>query len=192
MTLNKKGNEVTEDLKVWQQFLADYNGKSFFLSNEIFANTSLKLFTDSCTSIGYGGYFCSEVFSEYQWFAGEWTDWWKSQNIMILELYPIVIAIELWAYVLENKRLLIFTDNYALVSVINKKTSKNALAMILVRRLVLACLKHNVFVLAQHITGVYNRLADALSRQEIAVFLKDCPNAAKNPIALPPLPLRLI
>ena len=107
---------------------------------------------------------------------------------MFLELYPIVIAIEIWGQVLENKRLLIYTDNKALVPVINKQTSKHALAMILIRRLVFACLKYNILIQAEHIAGVYNDLADCLSRQQVQVFLKKCPQAAKEPVQIPMLP----
>ena len=186
--LSKTTSGVQEDLQVWLAFLSSYNGKSFFLSERFFSNVSLKLFTDSSASIGYGGYFCNDVFEKVPWFAGTWSEWWRQQNIMFLELYPIVIAIEIWGQVLENKRLLIYTDNKALVPVINKQTSKHALAMILIRRLVFACLKYNILIQAEHIAGVYNDLADCLSRQQVQVFLKKCPQAAKEPVQIPMLP----
>ena len=42
------------------------------------------IYTNVSESIGFGG-----VFGKH-WFYGEWQDeWWKSQNLMMLELYPI-------------------------------------------------------------------------------------------------------
>jgi hypothetical protein len=48
---------------------------------------------------------------------------------MLLELYPIVLALKIWGSELMNKRLVIHTDNMALVAVLQKLTSKDALAM---------------------------------------------------------------
>ena len=152
---------------------------------DIFSNITLKLFTDS-SGLGYAACFVD------QWFFGEWSSqWWKDQHIMILELYPIVLALEVWGELLQNKRIMIMTDNQALVPVINKQTSKDPTAMILVRRLVLSCLKNNILFKAEHVPGVLNGPADALSRLKIDTFRKMCPNAANQPMPIPPLPYHL-
>ena len=44
--------------------------------------------------------------------------------------------------------------------------------MIFVRKLVLVCLKHNIFFKAKHIQGFRNTLADTLSRFQIQHFKK--------------------
>lgn len=43
--------------------------------------------------------------------------------------------------------------------------------MVLVRRIVLNCLKHNILFQARHIPGLTNVLADHPSRQQIQQFL---------------------
>ena len=59
---------------------------------------------------------------------------------MMLELYPLVVVLEVWGRQLQNKRLTLFTDNMALVAVLKKQTSKNKINMVLMRKLVLVCL----------------------------------------------------
>ena len=63
---------------------------------------------------------------------------------------------------MSNKRITIFTDNAALVDVINKQTSKESKVMVLVRHLVLTCLRHNILFRAKHIPGFLNLQADHL------------------------------
>ncbi|CAC5404405.1 unnamed protein product [Mytilus coruscus] len=118
---------------------------------------------------GYGALF------GLQWFLGKWDTKWQKQNIAFLELYPIVLAVEIWGYQFENQYINFHTDNIALVSVINKQTSKDALNMFLIRRLVLHCLRNNVNFKAKHIYGSKNVLADALSRQQVQKFHRLAP-----------------
>ena len=71
--------------------------------------------TDAASSIGYGGYNGS------QWFKGRWNDgWWMDQNITLLELYPIYVAVNIWLNELSNKTVLIRTDNDAAVATLSK------------------------------------------------------------------------
>ena len=56
-----------------------------------------------------------------EWFDGVWPDnFWRSLNIAVLELYPIFVALSYWQDILRNSTVKIFTDNNALVTVINK------------------------------------------------------------------------
>lgn len=80
-----------------------------------------------------------------QWFKGEWNNNCQYQNIAVLELYPIVLAVEVWSKYMANRCILFNTDNQALVHVINKQTSKDSHIMFLVRKVVLRCLKFNFF-----------------------------------------------
>ena len=77
---------------------------------------------------------------------------------------PILLALETWGYKMKNSVVVLHTDNEALVSVINKQSSKEKLVMVLVRRLVVAGLKYNIVCQAQQVPGRYNTMADALSR----------------------------
>ena len=166
------------DLQMWNSFLSHFNGKSFFLDYKWLASSSLKLYTDASGSHGYGAVFGRA------WFYGEWPPCWKAYSIAFLELYPIVLAVETWAMNFSNRCILFFTDNEAIVSVINKQSAKDEKIMFLVRRLVLNCLKFNIVFQAKHIPGVTNTLADLLSRLKVEQF-KDLTGNGMDPLPTP-------
>ena len=178
--------DASKDLEMWKEFLYHHNGKVFFVDAKIITNHEVNLYTDASGAKGYGAWF------GVRWFFGVWSEWWCEQHIMLLELYPIVIAIELWGAQLSNKRLLLYTDNLSLVAVLNKQTSRDPLVMILVRRLVLACLKFNLVLCTQHIPTKKNKFADLLSRLQFQEFRRLHPAANPDPDQIPPLPASLI
>lgn len=152
------------DLRTWEAFLDNFNGKSFFLEQRWVTSRSLLLYTDAAGSLGYGATFGRA------WFYGKWPPAWRSYCITILELYPIVVAVETWANQMTNKCVLFYSDNQSVVAIINSLTSKDVKVMVLVRRLVLTCLKHNILFQAKHVPGALNTLPDLLSRLKIAQF----------------------
>ena len=77
------------------------------------------------------------------------------------------------------------TDNQALVSIINKQTSKSKRVMMLVRKMVLLLLENNIMFKAQHIYGKVNNIADALSRKQFQKFRTLAPNADQDPEPIP-------
>lgn len=81
---------------------------------------------------------------------------------------------------MQNQRILLFTDNEALVHVINKQSCRDNNVMLLVRRLGLVCLEMNICFKAKHIAGVHNILADAHSRLKLQTFKQQAP-AYMNP-----------
>lgn len=175
--------EARRDLEVWKQFLAKFNGKSLILSDCWLTSEQLHLATDASTTFGYGAIF------GLHWFSGLWNNGWEHQNITLLELYPIVLAVEIWGSSIKNKFINFHTDNLSLVSIINKQTSRDPLIMGLVRRLVITCLSYNINFRAKHIMGSKNVLADALSRQEIRKFRQKAPWADQIPTDVPALPV---
>lgn len=81
-----------------------------------------------------------------------------------MELFPIVLALEIWGNKLKNHKILFFSDNMDVVEIINKQSSMDKIKMRLVRRLVIAALTHNILFNAKHIPGKSNCIADHLSR----------------------------
>jgi hypothetical protein len=51
-----------------------------------------------------------------------------------LEFYPIVLSVLVWGDKMRNQRITFFTDNAALVDIINKATSRDVTVMIFVKR----------------------------------------------------------
>ena len=91
-------------------------------------------------------------------------------NIAIVEFYPIVLSLYLWGREMSNRCILFFTDNEALVHVINKQSCKDKGLLFFVRKLVLLCLQNNILFKAIHVRGVHNILADSLSRLQVEKF----------------------
>lgn len=86
------------------------------------------------------------------------------KNMSLLELIPIVVALYIWVEEFAQKEILFHADNAALVSIINKRSSKDKLIMKLIRPLVLLTMRHNVQIQAMHVEGAKNSIADSLSR----------------------------
>ena len=167
-------------MRTWLAFLSNFNGSSFFLNRNWITNSSLQLYTDAFGSLGYGA-----VFGD-QWFYGPWRDSWKSLNIAVLEFYPIVLSVIIWGHLMRNQRITFFTDNEALVHVINKKSCRDGFLMSFVRRLVLVCLQNNILFRAQHVSGIKNDLADSLSRLQIQRFRSLAPAYMQlSPVPIP-------
>lgn len=172
--------EAKADLKVWGDFLAEYNCKSFFLEDRWYNSEYLNLYTDASGALGFGAVF------GFKWCYGAWPVEWTSYNIAFLEFYPIVLSLFLWGDEMKNRCILFFTDNEALVHVINKQSCKDTQLMIFVRKLVLICLKHNILFKAKHVPGTKNCLADSLSRLQLMKFLQSAPTSmAQSPTEIP-------
>ena len=172
-------HEDKADLKMWLNFLKEFNGACIFQHVGWTTSPDLHLYTDACKTIGFGAILGS------RWMAGEFPPEWKKYNITILELYPIVLALTVWGEQLQNKKLRIHTDNQDLVHVINKKTSKEPGIMPLIRTLVLTTLQSNTLVHAVHIAGARNILADALSRLQLEKFRRLAPHMDDEPTRVP-------
>ena len=171
--------QVKLDLRVWQEFLDNFNGRAFFLDEDFLNGNYLGLYTDASGSIGYGAVYGA------QWFYGTWPLSWQSRNIAVLELFPIVAAVEVWGSAWANKSVCFRTDNEALVPVINKQTSREPHIMDLIRRLVLTCLSFNINFMARHVPGQANILADKLSRGQVYEFRNLAPGVDVMPTQLP-------
>ena len=172
-----------DDLHMWQVFLHNFNGSTIIPDQFWLLNEDLQLFTDASSTIGFGGYF------QGQWFNGVWPLQTKvsTPSIAWLEFFPVVVALTLWGQQLKGKRILIRSDNAAVVSIVNTQSSKCPRIMNLVRFFVLKCLNNNVSFRARHIPGVKNDIADALSRSQMTRFRALAPQAANLGSKVPPI-----
>ena len=166
-------SEAKKDLNLWLSFLDNHNGVSLYQQELFFSATTCHICTDACTSLGCGALFLDK------WFSLAWpSPWYQKQSITLLELIPIVLAVECWGKLLTNQCLVVHTDHIALESIISNQSckSKSPLIMALIRRLVLSCLTFNVLIKPTFIPGIRNKSADALSRLQIAEFRGLQPN----------------
>ena len=102
-----------------------------------------------------------------------------------MELFPIVVAVELWGSTMANKRVKFWSDNQRVVAVVNKQSSKCPHIMSLVRRLVLATLTANIQFKAVYVAGKLNGISDAFSRFQAQRFRQLAPNADRVMTPLP-------
>ena len=143
------------DLQVWLSFLDQCNGVTIY-KDELFISAGvLHIYTDSSQTIGLG------AILGQSWLASVWpSDWWREQNITLLEFIPIVLAVHSWNSILRNKVVIFHTDNQSLVHVINRQHSDEGLVRVVLRGFVLSLLKSNILAKAEHIDGSINAKAD--------------------------------
>ena len=68
---------------------------------------------------GFGGLNSFGAVFGRHWFYGIWPGHWKTYNIVLLELLPILIAVHIWGSLMSNKRVMFFSDNAAAVDAIH-------------------------------------------------------------------------
>ena len=113
------------DILIWLRFLEDFNGKSFFFNDIWETSHTLHLYIDVAGSIGFGAVFGCV------WLHGIWPEMCKTFNIAFLELFPIVLPVHTWGSLVANKRIIFFSDNAAVVDIVNKQTSRHKDIMVL-------------------------------------------------------------
>lgn len=110
---------------MWQNFFLHYNGVSLYRRQLFFSPDIVHICSDAAQSLGY-----SAILGTH-WFFGAWpSEWWLRQNIVFLELIPIVLELEIWGPLFSDKVVSFHTDNLALVSIINNQKSKEPLVML--------------------------------------------------------------
>ncbi|KAK3106899.1 hypothetical protein FSP39_002409, partial [Pinctada imbricata] len=173
------------DLRLWQSFLNDFNGVTYFQESEWSSDSTLHLFTDSAGNAQLG---CGAILGTH-WAYLPWPHSWANTDILhdmsSLELVPIVLAFTLWCNDLANKRIIIHKDNEALVSILNCQTSKSERKMSLLRPLILILMKSNITFRAKFIQGKLNNVADSISRMQWARFRRAAPYADLEPTQIP-------
>ena len=175
-------SEARADLKAWLMFIQSFNGRSMLLSDTWCTSDSIRLYSDASKK-GFA------VVLGSKWCYGTWPSVWlahpDTHHINLMELYPIVLAFQLFGRSLANHRVLFTTDNMTVTHVVNKQSSRDRLVMILIRRLVVAALKFNVHFQAQWISGKTNVVADFLSRLQVSKARQVAPWLAPTPVAIP-------
>jgi hypothetical protein len=169
------------DIKAWLIFLDNFNGVTMIPDSDWTSSCTLKLYTDA-SNLGFGGVLGS------QWFQGRWPPNWTvtegGKNIALLELVPIVLALEYWGNILTGRKIVLMCDNMALVHIINKQSTSHHEIMELVRRLVVTCMLNNCLIHAKHIPGFQNVIADRFSRFQNSEAFQIAPFLDPDPIPL--------
>lgn len=172
------------ELAMWLHFLSQWNGVSLFMDRKISVAADMELYTDASSTLGFGGYY------QGQWFSSPWPSdlsTTSKRSLALLELYPIVVSALIWGHTWRKKRILFHCDNLATVHIIRKGRAKAKCVLLnqLMRRLTLSAMENNCLIIAQHVPGRNNSIADALSRFQLQRFRHLAPMAASNPTKVP-------
>ena len=110
----------------------------------------------------------------------------ETSHISIGEMIPIVMAAALWGHLWKEKSVRFWSDNLAVVALINSGSSRENTLMHLMCCLTFIMAKYNFVVSGAHIKGIHNSLADALSRNNREYFLSHYPQAQASPTEIWP------
>ena len=169
---------MREDLRMWLEFLSNFNGICPMPDFSWSENETLKLFTDSAgqSDLGCGCYF------DGKWAFFQWPLHWARLEVMkditFLEMVPVLLCMFLWSTELQNKKIILRTDNEALVAILNKQSTKSKRIMRFLRCFVLLCMRYNVIFKAIHISTKLNDIADSISRKQWARLSQLVPESA--------------
>ena len=94
----------------------------------------------------------------------------QQPSIEYLELYAVSMAVMLWINKFKNARILLHCDNESVCKMINKSTSGCKNCMVLLRLIVLECMRNNVKITAEWVSTGDNGKEDALSRIDLDRF----------------------
>ena len=98
----------------------------------------------------------------------------------------MVIAAYVWGHQWHRQHVLFYSDNDSVVHILLSRTSKIPSLLHLLRALLLAAAHHSFSFSAQHIPGVTNSIADALSHFHWQDFHRLAPEAHPHPTPIPP------
>ena len=136
------------------------------------------------TSDASGKWGCG-AFCGPKWFHFQWSTLMKDVHITIKELIPIVLAVAVWGREWQGLTVQARCDNSAVVDILNWGNSQDPEVMHLMCCLAFIQAKFQVYLLASHIQGIKNDLADALSRTNLNYFKFHHPQAAQDPTPIP-------
>ncbi len=158
------------DLSLWKVFFRDFNGAAYWLPNDWENNFDIKLFFES-TKTGFAVYF-----------NGNWAQelWSKTStdkyNENFKNLLPLVIAFTLWGNKMHDKRILIHISDEKLIEYVNRTSARDKNIMLLIRYLVLSCLKHNIHLRATFAPNLRApQFINHLANNNIQLFRDVCP-----------------
>ncbi len=179
--LNK---DFKSDLRWWDLFLPSWNGVSL-LQTPVKAPPAIIMSTDASGSWG-----CGAVWPPH-WFQVPWDPNWSENNIAVKELVPIVLAAAVWDRCWSHHRVLVLSDNMAVVEIFKSRSCRDSDLLHLLRCLHFIEARWDMVLWVQHIPGRVNIAVDALSRNSLQVFYQALPTADSMPTPVPHKLLRL-
>lgn len=85
--------DICDDFLIWHKFLYSFNGCALWQA-PFCVSSVLNIFTDASGACGYRA-FCQGHWSANKWYSS-WIDKGFTTNIVLLELLPVLVSLELW------------------------------------------------------------------------------------------------
>ena len=173
------------DLAWWSTFITHWNGVSFLPPPSHLPR--LDITSDASGSWGCGAW------HNHAWFQIRWDNRAQDLSIAEKELIPIIIALVAWGATWSGHQIICHCDNQVVVACLKSRTSRCKGVMHLLRCLLFVEARLRCYVHPTYIDTHSNYLADALSRNNLPLFLSKHPGADPHPtpISLPLLDLLL-
>jgi hypothetical protein len=152
------GAAAKADINWWIKGLDLFNGFTPFPADV--PEPTCSFATDACLS-GGAGHFGAD------WFFTDWAIDFpelNNDNINVLELKCVLIAVKRWSHEWYGKHLVVHSDNASTVAAVNNATSRSQNLLPLVQELFWWTISNNFKLSASFIPGKLNILADRLSR----------------------------
>lgn len=147
--------DMKDDLKWWENYMKIFNGSCQMVD----ARPGTPVSIDSCP-VAAGAVFHKD------WI---YTSWENKGHISPLhinfkEVLALEPAVHRWSHLWTNKKVYIHCDNMAAVSIINRGSCRNRIVMSSLRRIFWKSAIFNFRLKAVYYPGIYNELADTVSR----------------------------
>ena len=166
------------DILWWHVFASQWNGVSMLWGRVSRAPDTL------VTSDASGSWGCGALWGPH-WFMLQWPPSLQGASIQVKELVPVVLAAALYGKQWAGKVVEFKSDNMPVVDVLEDTYSRNGHLMHLTRLLIFWASYHQFWFTASHIPGASNILADAISRNNLALSFSQVPQAAQQPTQIP-------
>ncbi len=173
--------DFKSDIEWWRSFLELWNGVSI-LSLGPANPPDLHVWSDASGSWG-----CAAIWYPH-WFQVSWdlAHSFSRASIAAKELLPILLAACVWGAHWKGLTVQCNCDNQAVVSILNSGSAKDSHLAHMLRCLFFLESLFDFSVVAWHIPGHTNTMADALSRNQLLPFLHHYPQASPHPTPIPP------
>ena len=167
-----------QDLLLWSLFLQQFQGWLPILDTEQQKKAHMEVYTDASANpnLGWGIYVPSHGYWSYRRWDQQFFDQYHP-SIDFLEMYTILIFIDIKAKDLQNYHLHFFCDNQPTVDALTNKSSASTQLMTIIRTITLICLHNIIHFNISPIRGKSNIHANLLSWIKLDKFMQqveDC------------------
>ena len=146
------------DLLWWKCFLQDWNGTSLLP----LPSPSVHVYSDASGSWG-----CGTLVQGTGWFQLRWPPEWSLIDISVKELVPVVLSATLWGHSWRGLHVRFHSDNMAVVDILRRRSGRDPSVLHLMRCFFFYLAHFNFQHSAEHVPGVLNTAADAISRNNL-------------------------